>query len=49
MGSTQTAVRRVVRLHRQTIEGSAFFGILLGLLLVLPFWIGLALLVRMLM
>ena len=49
MGSTSTAVRRVVRIHRQTIDGSAFFGILLGLLLVLPFWIGVALLIRMLM
>jgi hypothetical protein len=48
MGSTHTAVRRVVRRHRQTIDGSAFSGILLGLLLVLPFWVGLALLVRML-
>ena len=46
MGSIQTAVRRVVRLHRRTIDGSAFFGILLGLLLVLPFWIGAAWLVR---
>ena len=49
MGSTQIAVRSVVRRHRQTIDGSAFFGIALGLLLVLPFWIGVALLVRMLM
>jgi hypothetical protein len=39
MGPIQTAARQVVHRHRWTIDGSPVFGILLGLLLALPFWI----------
>ena len=48
MGRTESATRRAVHQHRLTIDGSPIFGIMLGLLVVLPFWTVLALLVWLL-